>query len=788
MKFSDGYWRMRKGVRGYYAAQAYEIEATADELVVFAPVRRVEQRGDTLDQAQVSLRFWSPAPDVIGVQVRHWAGAQARGPHFDLNITHRDVQVAVDEESASLASGNLAVQVNRKGALKVEFVGRGQRLTAAGGHGFGYVEVDEPANAPQEDPGPDGPPGHYIVCQLALGVGEQVYGLGERFTPFVRNGQVVNLWNADGGTASELAYKNIPFYLTNRGYGVFVNDSGPVSLEAGSEIVSQIQFSVPGQVVEYFVIYGPSPKEVLENYTALTGRPALPPAWTFGLWLTTSFTTNYDEASVSAVLEGMRSRSLPLHIFHFDCFWMKEFHWSDFLWDERTFPDPAGMLARLKAGGLHICVWINPYIAQRSAVFEQANQAGYLLKRPNGDAWQTDTWQAGMGIVDFTNPSARTWFGEQLKRLLAMGVDCFKTDFGERIPTQVVYFNQADPVRMHNYFTYLYNQTVFETLQETIGEAEAVVFARSATAGSQKYPVHWGGDSESTFESMAASLRGGLSLGLAGFGFWSHDIGGFDGTPPPEVYKRWVAFGLLSSHSRLHGSNSYRVPWLVDEESVEVLRKFTQLKCRLMPYLYAKAVEAHQSGVPLLRAMFVEFPGDPGCASLDRQYMLGDSLLVAPVFTPTGDVEYYLPAGRWTDFFSGRIIEGGRWVKETHGFLSLPLLVRPGTLLAVGNREDRPDYDFTQGVTLRLYDAGANLKAWCDIPDLGGRTAARCEATLNEDEIRLSVEGRLENAKLLLLGKHKAEFDCAGECSDTPEGVLVAIPNGAQDMVIRRRS
>ena len=239
-----------------------------------------------------------------------------------------------------------------------------------------------------------------------------------------------------------------------------------------------------------------------------------------------------------------------------------------------VFPDPEGMLARLKARGLRICVWINPYIAQRSALFDEGMAHGYLVKKPNGDIWQWDMWQAGMGLVDFTNPAASRWYTDKLRRLLKMGVDSFKTDFGERIPTDVVYHDGSDPQKMHNYYTQLYNQAVFELLEEERGQGEAAVFARAATAGGQQFPVHWGGDCTATFESMAESLRGGLSLALSGFGFWSHDIGGFEQTAAAEVYKRWCAFGLLSSHSRLHGSSSYRVPWLYDDEAVDVLAPF----------------------------------------------------------------------------------------------------------------------------------------------------------------------------------------------------------------------
>ena len=437
-----------------------------------------------------------------------------------------------------------------------------------------------------------------------------------------------------------------------------------------SEKVSRVQFSVAGQSLEYYIIFGPTPKEVLEKYTALTGRPALPPAWSFGLWLTTSFTTSYDEATVMSFIQGMADRDLPLHVFHFDCFWMKEYHWCNFEWDERRFPEPQEMLKRLKDRGLHVSLWINPYIAQRSPLFAEGMKNGYLLKKPNGDVWQTDKWQAGMGIVDFTNPSARQWYGDKLRALLDMGADCFKSDFGERIPTDVVYWDGSDPAKMHNYYSFLYNKTVFNILRERLGEGEAVLFARSATAGGQRFPVHWGGDCESNFESMAESLRGGLSLGLSGFGFWSHDMGGFEGTPPVAVYKRWLAFGLLSSHSRLHGNQSYRVPWLFDEEAVNVLRKFTKLKSCLMPYLFARALEAREKGTPLMRAMLLEFPDDPTCDYLDRQYMLGESLLVAPVFSEDNTVSYYLPTGRWTNFFTGEIITGPGWQRETHDFMS----------------------------------------------------------------------------------------------------------------------
>ena len=362
---------------------------------------------------------------------------------------------------------------------------------------------------------------------------------------------------------------------------------------------------------------------------------------------------------------------------------------------------------------MKICVWINPYIARRSRLFEEGREKGYLVKKANGDVWQWNLWRPGMALVDFTNPDACEWYAGYLRELADMGVDSFKTDFGERIPTDVVYFDGSDPHKMHNYYTQLYNKVVFDVLVEKFGKNQAAVFARSATVGGQQFPVHWGGDCYADYESMAESLRGGLSLGLGGFGFWSHDIGGFENTAPAHVFKRWLAFGLLSSHSRLHGGSSYRVPWSYDEEAVDVTRFFTKLKSRLMPYLFHTAVQASEQGVPSMRAMFLEFPEDPAVEMLDRQYMLGDSLLVAPVFSENGDVKYYLPKGRWTHLLTGETVDGGTWRKETYDFLGLPLFVRGNSFLALGANDTRPEYDYADGVELGLYalEDGAKLRS-----------------------------------------------------------------------------
>ncbi|MBM7439736.1 alpha-xylosidase [Streptomyces sp. HB132] len=729
MRFTDGFWLMREGVRASYATEVRDLRVEDHRFTAYAAVKRVAARGDTLNTPLITVECFSPAEGVIGVRTTHHAGKAHRGPDFALSADEATAPSGTtrrDGAATELTSGPLTLRMDGDGPWGITFLdGDGKRLTRVDPKGTSFATT------------PDGV--HHMIAQLALDVGENIYGLGERFTPYVKNGQTVDIWQADGGTSSELAYKNIPFYLSSRGYGVFVNHPGKVSFEVGSESVGQVQFSVEDQSLEYYVVAGPTPKDVLSRYTALTGRPALPPAWSFGLWLTTSFCTSYDEETVTSFVDGMAERGIPLSVFHFDCFWMREYQWSDFLWDPEVFPDPEGMLARLKERGLRISMWINPYIAQKSALFAEGAEHGYLVRRANGDIWQWDLWQPGMALVDFTNPAARVWYNDKLRALLDQGVDCFKTDFGERVPTDVVWHDGSDPERMHNYYAQIYNRTVFELLERERGAGEAVLFARSATAGGQQFPVHWGGDCFASFTAMAESLRGGLSLSLSGFGFWSHDIGGFEGTPDPAVFKRWLAFGLLSSHSRLHGNVSYRVPWEFGEEAVDVARKFTLLKHRLMPYLYGVAAEAHRTGVPMMRPMLAEFPGDPASRTLDRQYMLGPDLLVAPVFTEDGEVEYYVPEGTWTSLLTGERVTGPAWRHETHGFDSLPLLVRDGAVLPWGADDQRPDGDWLDGLTLRVFGSGTGGTT-VTVPDLAGDPAAVFRVVRDGAGVRVTAE------------------------------------------------
>lgn len=603
MKFTNGYWMIRDGVDALYAREAYELaaDATTESLNVLAPTSVVRGRYDTLNLPTFNVDITTPAEGVIRVCAEHWQGA-TEYPGFPLNADepgnrdyvtvqangNGDGEVGVNGADVTLTTGGLTVKVVKGAPWNLTFIGEdGKVLTESAGKSLGRFKLGAESNVTAQpvsefgvtmDGSARDESDVFIAIQLHLSVGEDVYGLGERFGAYVKNGQSVDIWNEDGGTASEQGYKDIPFYMTSNGYGVLVNNRGHVSFEIGSENT---------------------------------------------------------EATINSFIDGMAERDIPLAAFHYDCYWMREFHWCDFEWDKRFFGDIESTLKRLH------------------------EDKGYLVRKSNGEVWQTDFWQAGMGLVDFTNPAAREWFKDKVKALLNQGVDAIKTDFGERIPRDVVWYDGSPKLSMHNWYTQLYNQAVFEAIEETYGKGNACLYARSATVGGQQQPVHWGGDCESTFNGMAQSLRAGLSLTSSGFGFWSHDIGGFEGAfPDPAVYKRWVAFGMLGSHSRLHGSTVYRVPWLFDEEdekngvalvpgqtAVDVVREFTKLKLELMPYVYQLGLQPHVNGTPVMRSMFVEFPDDPACRTLDRQYMFGPSMLVAPVFTYSGEVSYRFRCG-----------------------------------------------------------------------------------------------------------------------------------------------
>lgn len=742
MKFTNGYWMNREEYQIDSPMEAYDAQKDGNSLKVFAPFKRVLSRGDQLNLGATTITLTSPIENVIGVKLEHF-DSEDHGPSFKINNLNPKVDIQVKDKLASLESGDLKVSLPLNDDFLMKFTANNRLVTESVQKAQGVIYNRDKKLS-------------YMREQLSMDIDEKIYGLGERFGNFVKNGQSIDTWNQDGGTGSEQAYKNIPFYLSSNGYGVFVDEPQKVSFEVASENVDRVQFSTEGQSLQYYVIYGPTSKEVLHRYTQLTGKINLPPAWSFGLWLSTSFTTDYSEKTVLKFIDGMKEHNIPLDVFHFDCFWQKGFEWCTLAWDKDQFPDPEGLLKKIHERGVKVCVWLNPYIAQKSPLFKEAKEKGYLIKRQNGDVWQWDLWQAGNGFIDFTNPAAKKWYQDKLKELLDMGVDCFKTDFGERIPVDdVQFYDGSNPQQEHNYYTLQYNQAVYDIIAEVKGKKEAVVFARSATVGSQSYPVHWGGDCLSNYNSMRDTLRGGLSFLVSGFGFWSHDIGGFedsDDRPTPDLYKRWTQFGLLSSHSRYHGSNVYRVPWNFDQEAVENTRRYVNLKLSLMPYLYTQAAYDAKFGNPLMRPMFLEFGDDPNVSDLATQYMFGSQILVAPIFNNQGKAHFYLPGGKWTSLLDNKVYQSpksGEWLNEKFDELSLPILVRENTILVRNEKAVHAEYDYTKDVDIHLYQIKEGIVS-TNIVSSKGLEAASIRVQKDDQQIKVSTVGIKGKVKVYL--------------------------------------
>lgn len=756
MWFTDGLWQPKIGYSVHSAHNAWEWKVEDKKVKVFVPCNEIRSLKDTIGgPPNLHFEFAAPRKDMIAVKIFHFIGKRKIGPEFELNYDEIEPEIIEDESVIRMKNGRMEVVIHVEGEFGFEFYYDGKYLTGSGKKGTAYItDVDYEADKRSDYNGrtrSNYRKETYVRERLSLDVGEYIYGLGERFNSIIRNGQSVDIWNRDGGTmAGNQAYKNIPFYLSNKGYGVLVNSTKRVSFEVASVSVRHVEMAVEGEDMEYIVVGGSEPKEVLSNYTGLIGRTPIPPAWTFGLWLSTSWTPDSDEKITYDTIDKMAEYKIPLSVFHFDARWMDDFKCCDFVWSER-YGDAPAMLKKVHEKGARVCVWMNPYVSQESRLFQEGLENGYFVKTKEGDVWQSDNWMSGIGIVDFTNPKATKWYQERLGEIIDMGVDAIKTDFGERIPTDVVYYDGSDPVKMHNYYPYLYNQAIYGILKEKKGEA--VVFSRSATVGTQKFPVNWGGDNDSTYISMAETLRGCLSLCQSGYGYAAHDISGFQNTATPDLYKRWVQFGLLSTHSRLHGEESYRAPWYFDEESCEVLKFFTNLKCSLMPYLYSGAVQVQEEGIPLMRAMMLEFPEDPVCLYLERQYMLGDNLMVAPIFNQEGIVEFYVPGtGRWTNYIDGRTYEGGHWYKEQYDYFNLPLLVRPGTILAVGAVQEKPEYDYAKNVTFKLYEIPNQYSQTCSVYNTEGEEVLVLKVIRENDDLILESIGKSDDFSVQLCG------------------------------------
>ena len=535
-----------------------------------------------------------------------------------------------------------------------------------------------------------------VAASFSLEPGERLFGTGESFTRLDKRGQKVVLWANDAnGVETEKMYKPIPFFLSSRGYGMFVHSSTPMTFDMGASFHAANTLLVGDDSLDLFVFLG-EPKEVLGEYTALTGRPSMPPLWSFGLWM--SRITYFSEQQVREVAAKLRQHRIPDDVIHIDTGWFETDWRCDYQFSKTRFTDPAKMMADLKQDGFHVSLWQLPYFVPKNTLFPEIVSRGLFVKDAGGNLPYEDA------VLDFSNPEAVKWYQEKIAALLKMGVGAIKVDFGEAAPLTGVYASGRTGFHEHNLYPLRYNQAVAEITRQVSGES--IIWARSAWAGSQRYPLHWGGDSGTLDQSMLSQLRGGLSLGLSGFTFWSHDIGGFGARTPEDLYRRWLPFGLLSSHSRCHGMPP-KEPWEYGEAFTDVFRRTAELKYRLMPYVYAQAKDSADRGLPMVRALFVEYPGDPGSWGIEDEYLFGRDVLVAPLFeTGATGRPVYLPPGRWIDYQSSRAYAGG-WHTIEAGAIPVVMLVREGAALPhIALAQSTKDMDWSK-IELVVYGAAA---------------------------------------------------------------------------------
>jgi alpha-D-xyloside xylohydrolase len=542
---------------------------------------------------------------------------------------------------------------------------------------------------------------------FSLGSQEAVYGFGERFTTLDKVGQTVDLVMVEGtGTTTPRAYKNVPLWVSTAGYGVFLHTTARATAWVGSLQSAAIQVGVEEDVLDYYVLLGDIPT-VLHRYTGLTGRaPAPPPAWSFGWWQSKISYTSAEETL--AIARRMRAAELPLDVIHLDTHWFREDWQCDLEFDPQRFPDPEAYLAELRDLGVRVSLWQLPYVPEGSSYYDELLAVDGFVKTREGDVYDTGLcWTPGyrgtVGAIDFTNPRAVQVYQGRLRRLLEMGAAAIKVDFGEQAPIDGVYSDGTPGHLAHNLYPLLYNRAVAEVTEEVTGER--IMWARSAWAGSQRYPLHWGGDSSTNWENLAPQFAGGLSFGLSGFQFWAQDIGGFLGSieQDPDLLVRWVQAGVLVSHARIHGAGTRELDMLpadVRERCAEAVR----LRYRLLPYLLATAQDCVDRSLPMARALVVHHQDDPTTWPIGDQWYLGDALLVAPVFSPTGTRKAYLPAGRWIDWHSGEAVEGGRWLDLDVPLDRIPLWQRAGTVVALGPDRQHTADGPTDPLVLRVAD------------------------------------------------------------------------------------
>ena len=531
---------------------------------------------------------------------------------------------------------------------------------------------------------------------LLLSPGERIYGCGESFTTLNKVGQRLHLSVTDPqGPETDGMYKPVPFYFSNRGYGIFMHTSAPVTADFGASYIGAQRLFMADEQIDLFVFFG-EPKDILNEYTDITGKSPMLPLWSFGTWM--SRITYFSQEEGLDIARQLRRHRIPADVIHFDTGWFGTDWQCDYQFAKDRFPSPEKMLSQLARDGFHTCLWQLPYFTPKNRYFNEIVEKGLHVVNATGGMPYEDA------VLDFTNPQTVSWYQDKILGLLRQGVSTIKCDFGEAAPYDGFYHNGRGGIYEHNLYPLRYNQALWEAVDRQY-PGNGIIWARSAWAGSQRYALHWGGDAATTNTGMLGDLRGGLSLGLSGFSFWSHDMGGFVTPSPEDIYRRWLPFGFLSSHTRAHGAPPTE-PWLISESFTEAFRQSAEMKYRLMPYVYAQAKDCTERGLPMVRALFVEFPHDGGAWLVEDEYMFGSQMLVAPLMESGSGREVYLPEGKWVDYQTGKVYGGGyQWIEA--GQIPAVILVRDGSIIPHAPLAQRTDQIDWNAIELREYKADA---------------------------------------------------------------------------------
>ncbi|MBR3056469.1 MAG: alpha-xylosidase [Clostridiales bacterium] len=772
MKFTDGLWVANEGYKIETPKEIADIGQSESGITLFAPYQEQDHRTSSIGCGLLSIKISAPAANMLSVKITNHKGRRVSKAFFELNRESVTPVSSETEDSYVYASSLLEARIKKDGNWGISFYFSGNYLTSSSLGGMAHIVA------------PDGR--SYIREQLDLSEGECIYGLGEQPGSIVRNGGSYAVWNEDAGIDFGKSAACVPFFLSSNNYGVLVNSTSCVEYEIANDctigagengMIYRNQFSVEGETMEYIIIGGASPKHVLNLYTELVGNPALPPAWFFGPWVSTSIAADFDEETILETAEKYRTQGIPLSVIHFSPFWMKGFEWTSFLWDEERFPNPSHMIRKLHEKGIRVCLWISPYIAQKSPFFREAMEGNLFINTGDGNVWQSDYRQAGAGMIDLSLPVVRAWYQKFLDDLLRMGVDTFELDYGADAPIASPYFgpdaerfnitykNKLDPESMHNYYAYLFAETVFEVLEKRLGQNNAGILAHAGTVGTQKFPFVSLGNTLASYEGMQSTIQSGLNLSLSGFPFWSQNIGGLDDECTPELYMHWHQSAMFSPHSNALGINVPKDPWNFGADAVAENMLFTKLKLGLMPYIFSSAVESSTMGTPLARPMFLEFPGDPNTLALDQQYMFGGSLLVAPITQADGIVRYYVPSGVWTNLLTRERVEGPIWKNEQHSYTTMPILARPGTILVAGPIDDTPIYNFLENVTITLFEIPEGKEITTDVYSADLKNMGLVRVVKNGQKIDVQTQGLVGQTRLLLANI----FEVSGSSMGFPE-------------------